>query len=870
MTPYIRHVAAALVVLWVGTACTVEEGKNPGGKGGETSDAGTNPDASTGGDQGTGGTESTGGATGAGGAGATNAGGSTGTTPDGGEDAGIVVGGPCNGLTANGRCDGATVVFCEDAKTAVVDCSKIGSTCAVTNGRADCSNTDRSPSCGNLTALGTCNGARLDYCDSSGIAAMPREIDCAAYGQKCDPHGATDNGAICVPQGPCPTGVDENGVCNSNSLSFCEDTGRGPELYTFDCGVDQCMMEGSFSDCFVTGAADGCNGETAAGRCDGTTRVSCLGNVVAREDCPTLGLECRAATGGGSRCQTPSSCPQGGCPDGTVCTSGICTGSTTATKDWTFMVYMIANNNLSQAAWSDLNEMETVGTTAKINVVAEVRFDPDYSQTIDQQYLGGDVYRMEVDKDSDTSEVTSLQNSMDGGAFSMSDPGRVTEFIQYAASTYPAKHYALVMWNHGAGYMEAFVDGSAVLSLKDVVSGIRDSNVHLDLLGFDACLMSMHEVAYATRGVANYLVASEEVEPGAGYPYDTVLSGLAAKTTMDAPTFGAWIVDKYAESYTGGYRPESTTSALIDLSKIESTNEELSSVAESLRSDAVGNRATIRSSLDADSVLRFTQKQDADLSSVMSTLSGLQLTNSQKPTSDMVTYIAGKNVVVHSQYTGDLGAAKGLAVFLPQSSSGDYYGSDALEGYKSRVSFLPMQPWISFVSSLTDDSAPPPTPGTGAVSTFSVVLDWASTIDGKTSNVDLDLYVFEPDGEYATPSNGTVSGSGLLSGDSYDTGVPEESYQLASTHEVGTYVVLAHYYGGPAGEVAYPTLQVFRPDLPGGSRTLIRAKAMDRDLVQVPMDNSNPLNDKIDSSNFQNVLDLEYSNLWYITTIEVK
>ncbi len=115
-----------------------------------------------------------------------------------------------------------------------------------------------------------------------------------------------------------------------------------------------------------------------------------------------------------------------------------------------------------------------------------------------------------------------------------------------------------------------------------------------------------------------------------------------------------------------------------------------------------------------------------------------------------------------------------------------------------------------------------------------------------------------------------MSGSGLLSGDSYDTGVPEESYTLAPVHEVGTYIVVAHYFGGPKGEVAYPTLQVFRPDLPGGSRTLVRAKIQDRELTQIPMDDSKPLTKKIDSTNFQGVLNLDYSNMWYATTIEVK
>jgi hypothetical protein len=342
---------------------------------------------------------------------------------------------------------------------------------------------------------------------------------------------------------------------------------------------------------------------------------------------------------------------------------------------------------------------------------------------------------------------------------------------------------------------------------------------------------------------------------------------------MDAPTFGTLIVDKYAESYVGGYRPQDVTSSLINLSKVEAATEQLASVADALKTDSAGNRAALRQSLDDESsVLRFVQKEDADLTTVMSTLSTLDLgTASKKAADDFITYLAdNKNVIVHSRASGDLAKAKGLAVFVPESSAGSYYGgTDLLEGYKSRTSFLPMQPWISFVSSLADDSAPAPKPATGAVSTFSVVLDWADKVDGTASGADLDLYVFEPGGDFATPSNGTVSGSGLLSGDSYDTGVPEESYQLSTTHEVGTYVILAHYYdGGPNKEKAYPTLQVFRPDLQGGSRTLLRAKG--RDLEQIPMDDSNPLTKKIDSTNFQGVVDLEYSNLWYATTIEVK
>lgn len=853
----IRRAAIGLSLLGLGltSACTVNEKNAPGrGHGGEGGDAGPGegdggPTRGTGG--GTAGTGGTGGSAGSAGMSTTDAG------TDGGE---------CGSATVAGECDGTEVVFCQAGKAVRVDCAKIGSTCAVTDGRADCSNGDRAASCGDLTAKGTCDGAVLKYCDDSGIATSPREINCAAYGQKCDPTAGADGGADCVPQGPCGN-VDDNGVCDANNLSFCQDGG----LYTFDCGVDMCQVQGGFADCFVTGASDGCGTETAAGRCDGKTRVSCQSGVIAREQCDTLGLECRAATGGGFRCQAPAACPT--CPDGTKCAAGVCAGDPAVTADWTLMVYMIANNNLSRAGWADLNEMETVGTTNAVNVVAEVKFSPDYSYDLDPKVIDGRVFRMEVDKDSDFDNVTSLQNSENSTMINMSDPANVAEFIQWGAKVHPAKHYALVMWNHGAGYKEAFVDGSTLLSLKEVVDGIRISQVHLDLVGFDACLMGMHEVAYSMRGLSKYLVASEEVEPGAGYPYDEILRGLSDNTKIDGAGLGTLIADKYAESYVGGYRPQDVTSSVIDLSKIEAANEQLAGVANALKTDSAGNRATLRATLDDQSkVLRFTQREDTDLSTVMSTLSDLNLgTASQKATADMATYLSDpKNAVVHSRASGKFEAAKGLAVFVPEGSSGSYYGgSSLLEGYKSRISYLPMQPWISFVSSLADDSAPPPKPAAGAVSTFSVILDWASEIDGKTSGADLDLYVFEPGGDFATPSNGTVSGSGTLSGDSYDTSVPEESYSLSPTHEVGTYVIVAHYYdGGPNKEKAYPTLQVFRPDLAGGSRTLIRAK--DRDLTQIPMDDSHPLTKKIDSTNFQGVVDLQYSNLWYATTIEVK
>src|SRR3990172_9807930 len=71
----------------------------------------------------------------------------------------------------------------------------------------------------------------------------------------------------------------------------------------------------------------------------------------------------------------------------------------------------------------------------------------------------------------------------------------------------------------------------------------------VDLVGMDACLMTMIEIAYQIRDHACVLVGSEELEPGAGWLYAAILGDLAAKPTLGPEELGATIVRRYIESY---------------------------------------------------------------------------------------------------------------------------------------------------------------------------------------------------------------------------------------------------------------------------------------------------------------------------------
>ena len=86
----------------------------------------------------------------------------------------------------------------------------------------------------------------------------------------------------------------------------------------------------------------------------------------------------------------------------------------------------------------------------------------------------------------------------------------------------------------------------------------------LDLLGMDACLMSMAEVAYQIRSSVRYAVGSEQTEPLDGWPYDTILSKLAKKPSLAPKDLSAVIVDKYLASYPPN---EGVTQSACDLEK---------------------------------------------------------------------------------------------------------------------------------------------------------------------------------------------------------------------------------------------------------------------------------------------------------------
>ena len=158
---------------------------------------------------------------------------------------------------------------------------------------------------------------------------------------------------------------------------------------------------------------------------------------------------------------------------------------------------------------------------------------------------------------------------------SMADPKTLSDFIRWSAANYPAKKYALVLWDHGGGsknglFIDELFDGD-MMHLDELGEALRDSGVHLEAVLFDACLMAGLETAYAISDSANWMIASEEGVAGKGTAVDRWLQQIYITPSLDGEWLGRWICDmtqiKYANE-DDEQAQQLLTWSVIDLSKI--------------------------------------------------------------------------------------------------------------------------------------------------------------------------------------------------------------------------------------------------------------------------------------------------------------
>lgn len=308
-------------------------------------------------------------------------------------------------------------------------------------------------------------------------------------------------------------------------------------------------------------------------------------------------------------------------------------------KEWTFMVYMAADNDLRGFAARNITQMATQGSNSNINIVVHLDTTIVGNKKITRRYY------IEKDKMINMNPPENPNLKMDSGS-----PQTLTSFATWAIREYPAHNYALIMWNHGTGIIDPapgkilnpshlFVFNSATnkweldrtVGFLDLMSSINyDKGICWDdstgnflnnqtfdaalaeirekslaggkfaLLGFDACLMSMVEICNIAKKHAKIMVSSQEVEMGQGWDYAKVLQAPHSRH-VNPESFARHIVSSYEKTYRLGPRPnEDFTLSAVNLEQFIDLERNINDVAQMLRQALnVQKNNTVRNAIRA-------------------------------------------------------------------------------------------------------------------------------------------------------------------------------------------------------------------------------------------------------------------------------
>lgn len=281
-----------------------------------------------------------------------------------------------------------------------------------------------------------------------------------------------------------------------------------------------------------------------------------------------------------------------------VMNAGLYAAKDRTLAEWTIVVYIQADNNLSSFADYNIRQMQQgiVEDSSQVNVL--VQWDqPENNKTWRYKIVKGNKI-----------DVGSLDTEM-----GLNPEHELVDCAQWIKDNYPAKKYAWILWNHGSGIQDikaekmsllnswiqipglSLIDDRGILyddsqhsflsnqSLTRAFTKITDILGHpIDVLAMDACLMAMIEISYQIKGLASYMVASEQTEQGTGYAYDRILNPLTQDpASFDDRKFAELLVHAYKSYYDHMGETDYTISA-FDMHYVDSLKENIDSFVSSI------------------------------------------------------------------------------------------------------------------------------------------------------------------------------------------------------------------------------------------------------------------------------------------------
>lgn len=255
----------------------------------------------------------------------------------------------------------------------------------------------------------------------------------------------------------------------------------------------------------------------------------------------------------------------------------------------TLMIYMMGSDlePKAGAASADLEEIANSGIDLSRNKVVVCAGGSPYwhNETVNQEQIN--ILALEEQGFVTVSTMDSV---------SMGTPQLLSSFLNDCHEKYPSDQYALILWDHGngpvLGYGKDILYGNDALLLAEIAQAMEESvfggDNKLAWVGFDACLMASAELSCTMADYADYLIASQEIEPAFGWDY----SFLAQLGKLETPELLVKLTENYMAACDAYYRDRGYEHYDVTLSAVDlSYARDLERTVNALFSEASGEVA---------------------------------------------------------------------------------------------------------------------------------------------------------------------------------------------------------------------------------------------------------------------------------------
>ncbi|HOO27374.1 MAG TPA: clostripain-related cysteine peptidase, partial [Lachnospiraceae bacterium] len=352
-------------------------------------------------------------------------------------------------------------------------------------------------------------------------------------------------------------------------------------------------------------------------------------------------------------------------------------------KRTTFLIYMNGSDLESDgegSASDDINEMQEALTVSDdINIIL---------------LTGGTLNWQRPEIPNGTYRIYELQKEglnfvCDMGSQNIGDPALLAGFINLGLTCFPAEKTGVILWNHGGGSIYGYGDDEITgdsLLLTELNSAFASSEAAvktLDFVGFDACLMGNLETACMLSPYADYMVASEEFEPGEGWDY-SFIGEFDQETEQGTPEECRNIVDSYVKGLntkTDDWLDTQATLSVINLKTVGYLTDAFDDFSEETSLHMlVGNYNEVARA--RDQVKSFGASGESDDCYDMVDIDSLAMEFQEiSPEKSTALTDALRETVVYSSHNANIDRACGLSVYFPYKSKSDV--PEALETYEA-------------------------------------------------------------------------------------------------------------------------------------------------------------------------------------------